>query len=194
MRAMHLSGLSSATKVRWISYPRARALSIRARLARPERVVSTAKSRRDRGRIKQKSGVHKFDPFSKRRFSRPSWGPAISVSVGTVRSDRVWLQLAKNFVVTAGGSVWNPANFEFSPVRLLHYVQALAIQLEHGESRGEFQTVPWCFGPEWIALGGQFEPHQVPGSGPPQPASRTLLTGFIRTRGRSGRRERYSYR
>ena len=32
MRAMHLSGLSRATKVRWISYPRARALSIRPRL------------------------------------------------------------------------------------------------------------------------------------------------------------------
>jgi len=60
------------------------------------------------------------------------FGPAITVMTGTLISGRVRLQFANDFVVVAGGSAGNPADFEFPPVRILHQLEAVLGKVEHG--------------------------------------------------------------
>src|ERR1017187_1574654 len=61
------------------------------------------------------------------------FGPAMIVRRGTPVSGGSFLDFAENFEILSGRGSRNPADFESSPIRLLHHIETFAVEIEDGK-------------------------------------------------------------
>lgn len=66
-----------------------------------------------------------------------SFGPAITVRMGTLLLGRVRRQFANDFVVFSGRGARYSTNLKFPAILALHHIETIGIDIENGNSGGK---------------------------------------------------------